>query len=309
MTSKYFRTDSLNFISSGLNERLKNFIKSPSWLNRLITLNISVFLCLWIFKLVTRVVDYLYKMPSNSIFNRFNELISCPSDLTTLLHQPWSIITSLFVHSGVWHLLFNMLILYFIGRIFLQYINEKHFLMIYFLGGIVGNIVYIISYNVFPVFSDVTNISYAVGASACVMAILSAIATFRPDHQINLFILIPISIITIAIIFVIIDILSISKENSGGHLAHLGGFFLGFIYILIFKRKLKKVSQSNTQSTKTKKYYVSKESGRPISDEEYNARKHQVNLKIDSILDKISKSGYESLSKEEKDFLFHYSKK
>ena len=294
-----------------IGESLKDFVKSPSWLNRLIVINVGVFVGMWLFRLVAGVVEFLFQFSPNTVYHRFCELVSCPADPAALLHQPWGVVTSLFVHAGFWHLFFNMLMLYVIGRIFLKYVNERHLLAVYLLGGVFGNIVYMAAYNLFPAFSGVVGTSYAVGASGSIMAIMSAITTYRPKHQVNLLILNPISLATLTICFIIIDIISIPDGNAGGHIAHIGGFLFGLIYILLMKRTIDGDKSSETAGRRAKKdkYYVSRESGRPVSDEEYNAKKHQDNVRIDEILDKISKYGYSALTAEEKDFLFHYSRK
>lgn len=178
------------------------------------------------------------------------------------------------------------------------------------MGGIFGNIVYMTAYNLFPVFSADMAHSFAMGASGSVMAIMAAITAYRPNHNVSLFLLGRMKLVWIAVAFVIIDIVSIPKGNAGGHISHIGGFLFGLIYIAIMSKKFNsKWIFKRKEKEKRTKYYVSEESGRPLSDEEYNARKHAEKLRIDAILDKISQYGYDALSKEEKDFLFHYSKK
>lgn len=292
-------------------EKLKSFFKSPSWLNRLITINVCVYLAFLLLRIVLYLCGFLFQFSSAEVLQTLTQFLSCPADFHKLLLQPWGILTSLFVHANFWHLFFNMLMLYVIGQIFLEYLNEKHLLITYFLGGIFGNLIYMLAYNIFPVFASDLPYSYALGASGSIMAVMSVITFYRPNHEITLFLFGKLRLLYLTLIFVVIDLLSIPSGNAGGHIAHLGGILFGILYVAIIRGFIntKKMKSSFNNSQKKSKYYVSKESGRPLSDEEYNARKYQEKLKIDAILDKISQYGYDALSKEEKDFLFNYSKK
>ena len=166
--------------------------------------------------------------------------------------------------------------------------------------------------------------SYAVGASGSIMAVMAAITFYRPNYSLRLLLLGNIKLIWITLIFVAIDLISIPESNAGGHIAHIGGVVYGLLYILIYgglmkhnftwqkprdPSKTREKKERKKKKKKKDKYYVSKESGRPVSDEDYNAQKVAEQARIDSILDKISQSGYGALTTEEKDFLFHYSKK
>ena len=227
------------------------------------------------------------------------------ANLECLSQRPWTIFTYMFVHEDLLHLLINLCWLYFGGKIFISYLSSKDLLATYIMGGLLGAIIYIISFNIFPAFEIVKINSLAIGASASVLSILFAAATQAPNFPINIFFLKNIQLKHIAFIAIIIDILSITQENPGGHIAHIGGAVYGYCYIRLKKQKINSnyliqkiidlLSNDNTTFIYSK----------AENDYEYNARKKNEQRKIDSILDKISKSGYDSLSKEEKDELFN----
>lgn len=316
MNNNPFQNPFMTSPNGSFKVRLTHFVHSSSWLNRLIVINVTVFLLMLIFGGLTNLLGFLFQFNAVNFRTETLNLFSCPTNLNTLLHQPWSIFTSLFMHSGFWHIFFNMVMLYIIGRIFLNFLTEKQLLSTYIFGGIFGNIIYILSYNIFPVFASVIPYSYAVGASGSIMAIMATITLRQPNYPMYLMLFGKIKLVTLTLIFVLIDILSIPKGNAGGHLAHLGGVIYGLLYGLVLnamdehKIQWPHFNRPKKQRIKKKvKYYVSTESGRPLTDEEYNARKVAEQNRVDDILDKISKSGYDALSKEEKEFLFKYSKK
>ena len=230
--------------------------------------------------------------------------LSVPSDLSTLLIKPWTLFTSIFLHFDFFHIFYNMLMLWFSGTIFIQYFKPNSLYKVYILGGLVGNILFILSYNYFPVFASIKNAAFALGASGGVLAVLIAAATKVPNQKINLLFLGSISLKWIAILFVVIDILSIPGENSGGHFAHLGGALFGFLYVILpfILQKIKPFLSFHRYKPKKQN-----SSQRPKTDEQYNRERADNRKKIDEILDKISKSGYQNLSKEEKELLFKTS--
>jgi len=264
---------------------------------------------------------FLYQInPENNQSVGISKIIgwlAVPSNIHSLFLKPWTLISYMFLQENILHLLFNILVLYFSGKIFLEYLNKQQLLLTYFLGGIFGAILYIASYNIFPAFHDSLPYSVALGSSASVLAILIAIATYIPNYQVNLMFIGKLKLKYIAITFVLLDILSIEKENPGGHIAHLGGALWGFSYINIFLKNLAldKNSKKNNFKDILKYFNFKKKSHlkevysnkRPLTDEEYNFIKSQRQKKIDNILDKISKSGYSSLTKEEKELLFKNS--
>lgn len=246
--------------------------------------------------------------------------LSVPSNIEALLTRPWTIFTYMFLHEDFLHILFNMIVLYFGGRIFMEYLPERKLLSTYILGGLTGAFFYIAAFNFFPVFSESLDYSVALGASASVLAILIAVATYVPEYSVVLFLFGRVKLKYLALVIIAIDVLSIMGGNSGGHIAHLGGAFWGFIYIYLMKRgkdltlnlktmNFRKFFKFFTKPKKQSTYRSNFDKGRPMTDEEYNARKNVDQAQIDRILEKISRSGYSSLTKEEKAMLFQSSKK
>ena len=223
----------------------------------------------------------------------------------------------MFLHEGFMHILFNLLWLYFGGRIFSEFLGDKKLISTYILGGFAGAALYIVSFNIFPVFSEVYEISRLLGASASVLAVLIAISTYMPDYTVRLLFLGNVKLKYIAIFSIVLDILSIPNSNSGGHISHLGGALFGYLYVkqlqkgkdwsLVFYRWINTLGTLFKSKPKKSKIKVVHRKSR--DDYEYNAQKVNEQERVDQILDKISKSGYDSLSKEEKDFLFKASQK
>jgi membrane associated rhomboid family serine protease len=292
----------------GIWDDIKKTFRNGSNLTRLIYINIAVFILIT----VVAVIGFLLNNPE--ISDRALNLFSVPSSFKALLLRPWTIITYMFVHKDIWHILFNMLWLYWFGRIFLEYLDQRKLVAVYFLGGICGAFVYILSFNIFPAFSGVVTESVAIGASASVMAIVIAIASYVPDYTVQLFLFGRIKIKYMALaIFILTSVMDFSV-NSGGKLAHIGGAFLGYFYIINlrhgrdigkgFNRIIDFFVTIFKPRQKLKVTYK-----KPTADFEYNKIKVQHQTKINSILDKISKGGYDSLTKEEKETLFKESQK
>jgi len=220
----------------------------------------------------------------------------------------------MFTHKDIWHILFNMLWLYWFGTIFLEYLGQKKLVAVYLAGGISGALIYIISFNVFPAFSEVLTESVAIGASASVMAVVIAIAVYVPDYSVNLFLFGRIKIKYMALaIFILTSIMDFSV-NSGGKLAHMGGALFGYIYIINLRRGkdlgkgITKVLDAAATLFKPRKKLRVKYK-KPVTDHDYNKTKAEHQAQINKILDKISKGGYDSLTREEKDLLFRESQK
>jgi hypothetical protein len=220
----------------------------------------------------------------------------------------------MFTHKDIWHILFNMLWLYSFGRIFLEYLDGRKLVAVYLLGGLSGAFVYILSFNVFPAFTGVVADSVAIGASASVMAIVIAISAYVPDYTIQLFLFGRIKIKYLALaIFVLTSIMDFSV-NSGGKLAHIGGAFFGYFYTINLRRGRDMGKGFNkildffvTLFKPRKKLKVTHK--KVATEYEYNKIKTEHQKLINNILDKISKGGYESLTKEEKETLFKESQK
>jgi membrane associated rhomboid family serine protease len=281
--------------------KLKRFIKNPSPLHRLIVINIVVYFGILCLKLFFNFVGFLFLKDHTFIFQEFVSTWLCvPADLLKLGLKPWTLFTSIFLHMDFFHIFFNMIMLWFSGSIFLYYFRPKSLYTVYILGGIIGNLLFILSYNYFPVFEAVTSHAVALGASGGVLAILIAAATKAPNQQLNLLFFGNISLKWIAIVFVILDIISIPRGNSGGHFAHLGGALFGFLFAYLPKNPIRKpVFTFHIPTIKSKP-----KAQRPKTDEQYNRDRAEQRKKVDEILDKVAKSGYQNLTKEEKDFLF-----
>ncbi|HRY33831.1 MAG TPA: rhomboid family intramembrane serine protease [Bacteroidales bacterium] len=285
--------------------------RQGSVMMRLIIINAAVFLLIRIADLFL----WLFQVQTGPVFTSISPLtfwLSVPASLPELAYRPWGIFTYMFTHEGFFHLLFNMITLYFGGQIFLQLLNSRKMLSTYILGGFTGAVFFILSYNVFPVFSDSVDQALAIGASASVLAVLIAAATYAPGLEVNLFLLGRVKLKYIALAFVLVDILSISRSNPGGHIAHLGGAAWGFLYIRFLLNKGWKQSgifQFSTKKKRKKAFRGLYTNTRPMTDEEYNARKRDQQEIIDAILDKIAKHGYDGLSREEKEILFKAGKK
>ena len=241
-----------------------------------------------------------------------NDWFSLSSNPENLLWKPWSIISYMFLHAGIFHLLFNMMMLYFAGRLFLTFFTQKQMFGMYILGGIFAGFLYIVSYNLLPAFS--VGGSKMVGASAAVMTVLIATAVYQPYYQVRLLLIGTVKLWHIAVVFVILDLIQASGSNAGGHIAHLGGALFGYIYIRLLQKgtDLSSIVTSvidffanlfkPKKKTPFKKVYKNNNVSRPASSLT-SQPKDITQKRIDDILDKISKSGYESLTKEEKDFL------
>lgn len=286
-------------------EQGKYKFRMANVVEKLIIVNVVVFILM----LLVKILLLFFKLPEDYVIN----WLLFSKDPTDMLYKPWSIITYAFMHHGMFHIFFNMLILFYFGQYFLVYLSPKKLLNFYFLGAIAGALVYMLSYNLFPAFSGVGNPNL-LGASASVMAILVGVATKVPYLGVRLFFLGTIKLWQIALFFVVFDLVRISLgTNTGGHLAHLGGAFLGYFYVKqlekgndiglwwerlsgwfvgLFASSKKKPFRTVHRNTTAKKPAPKKQD------------KSDKQKKIDAILDKISKSGYDSLSKEEKDFLF-----
>ena len=285
-------------------DQLAYRFKQLNQAEKLILVNVACF----VMPLFIRTVFYLFNIPSG-VFVGWFEL---SSDWGDLIFKPWTILTYSFMHSGFFHLFWNMYLLYFTSRLFLNIFPARTFFNVYFLGVILGGVTFLISYSIFPAFQNSSPIM--VGASAGVMATFIFIANYSPDLEVRL-IFFNVKLRYLAIAFILLDIIQIPYGNAGGHLAHLGGAALGYFYFLRLNQgtdiglPLEELSnrllnlfkkQSNLKTVyKNKSNAVSK---KKESNEDLDQKK------IDAILDKISKSGYDSLSQKEKDFLFRAGK-
>ncbi|MCX6230497.1 MAG: rhomboid family intramembrane serine protease [Bacteroidetes bacterium] len=287
-------------------DQFKYFFRQKTTLVQLIKINIYVWLAVTLISLFS----FLFQTP---ITNKVLAWLELPANTTVLLQRPWTVFTYMFLQQDFFHILFNMIMLFFGGILFTQYLGDKKLLQTYIWGGISGGLFFILAYNVFPVFAPVLPYAAALGASASVIAILVAIAVVKPDMQVQLILLGNVKLKYIAIGLVAIDLMSIDKSNPGGHIAHIGGAAYGALMALNLKYNVLKLPDfklNNIFSPKPKmKYSRNENQGRPLSDDEFNRQKAEKQKRIDEILDKISKTGYDKLTKEEKEFLFKSSNK
>ncbi len=285
---------------------LKNTFRVGSILVKLIYINVGLFILIRLLG----VLFLLFNIPGIP----FLQYLQMPSSPELLMYRPWTVITYMFTHFDFLHILFNMLWLYWFGGLFLTFFSERQLGGLYLLGGIAGAVLFMLAYNIFPYFQTVASSSYLMGASASVMAIVFAVSFYRKDLEINLFLIGRIKLIYLALFTFVIDLLAITSDNAGGHIAHIGGALFGIWFAVRIKegkdltgpmnRLLDRIVNLGKRKPKMKVTYK-----RAETDYEYNARKHRESADIDAILDKLKRSGYESLSADEKRQLFDASKK
>lgn len=287
---------------------IKRTFKEGSVLTRLIYINLGVFL------LVSIVGVGFYLSGKVNVLSYW---LSAPSDFSEILKKPWTPITYMFLHTGFIHLLFNILGLYWFGRLFLLRLDGDKLLSVYLLGGLSGAFFYAVSYNLFPVFQSESGL--LLGASASVFAILVAIAFYDPNNEINLSFIGTFKLKYIALFYVLLSVIGISNSNPGGNIAHLGGAFWGWFYIFqLGKGKdmgagiskfLDNIAISFSDLFKPKNNLKVTHKQPPRDDYEYNKLKKEEQEEVNRILEKIGKAGYDSLTKGEKELLFKQGKK
>jgi membrane associated rhomboid family serine protease len=287
---------------------IKRTFKKGSSLTRLIYINLGVFL-------IVQIIGVVYYLSEQ--INVIPEWLSVPSDFSEILKRPWTPITYMFLHTGFIHLLFNILGLYWFGKLFLYRLDGNQLLSVYLIGGLVGAIFYVVSFNVFPVFQSVNGL--LLGASASVFAILVAIAFYDPNNEIHLSFIGSFQLKYVALFYVLLSVIGISTTNPGGNIAHLGGVVWGWFYIFQLRkgkdvgaglvRFLDKMSISIQNLFRPKHNLKVTFKQTPRDDHDYNRLKKMEQEEVNRILEKIGKSGYDSLSKGEKDLLFRQGKK
>jgi membrane associated rhomboid family serine protease len=294
-------------------EEFKNAFSKPNNGHiQLIIINIVVFVVLGIFYVFSRIAGF------ENVFITIHDQFSIPPVFANFLTRPWTIITYAFAHSlnDIFHILFNMLALYWFGKLFVEYLGSDKLVALYILGALAAASFYLLIYNTVPFFKAQSDFPGMVGASGAIYAIMVGAATLLPDYTFFLLFFGPVRIKYIAGIYILLSFLGTTGANAGGNLAHLGGALMGFVYIKqlqagvnwggwitvvlnwienLFKPQAKvKVTYRKAESRSK-----SKASGASKASQE----------EIDAILDKISDRGYESLSKDEKEKLFNASKK
>jgi membrane associated rhomboid family serine protease len=282
-------------------------------LTRLIYINIGVFLIFRFIQLFMVLGGF-----SPDMIHPWLAFFSIPAEPFALLMHPWTPFTYMFLHFDFLHLLFNVLYLYWFGRLFLQIIGPGPFLKTYLIGGLSGALMYFLAINFLPAFYSHFSSTILLGASASAMAILFAVARYQPEFSVYLVLIGPVRLKYVALFALIIDLISISNlSNTGGHLAHLGGaaagLWLGWQWAIKGAPTQKMTISKAGKSFKwpilfKKKSHLSVTHKRPLSDLEYNALKVHRQKLVDQILEKIKVSGYDSLNATEKKTLFEASK-
>ena len=297
---------------------------------RLVMFNVLVFLILTTLRLLTGL-----GLPLPTLPGAFG--LATSADPAILMFRPWSAVTHMFAHTEVWHLAMNMLILWWMGGMFRGYFGDRRTLSTYLMGGLCGFVLYVVGTNLVPSFPQG---GYALGASSAVMALMVATATYLPDTVIRLFLIGPVKLKWVAIAYVVLDYVALSNgSNVGGHLGHIGGAAYGYAYmrgmqsnrdlgapmerlidwvVTTFGRSSGSSAGAGRRSRKAtrrrgkglhsvhRSVDVEGQTYRAQTDEEFNAEKKARQERIDRILDKISKVGYDQLTKEEKEFLFRH---
>lgn len=298
-------------------EEFKYAFKRPdNGLIQLLVINLAVFVILLVLEVLLTISG------NKAVYDAMVLQLMMPSDIDAFFRRPWTLITYFFTHTGFFHILFNMLFLYWFGRLIAEFMGNRKVVSLYILGGIAGGFFFMLIYNMLPFFADRVAGSAMLGASAGVFAVTVGAATLMPNYTFVLFLIGPVKIKYIAIFYVFVSFVQSTGANAGGELAHLGGALIGYLYVKqiqngtdwgrpvwavldffggLFKRKSKiRVTHSNRTST-TQSRQTTSRSG--------HVRSRADQDEIDAILDKISASGYESLTKEEKQKLFNASKK
>lgn len=299
---------------NGILDDFKNAWNKPNnGLAQIIMINIIVFLVLSILEVILTVSGV-----NETVYLAVSSRFMMPANGSHFLLQPWTLVTYFFTHEKILHILFNMLFLYWFGRIIQEFLGQKKVIALYVLGGLSGGLFYMLMYNLIPYYHDRIDGALMLGASAGVYAIVVGAATFMPNYTLFLFLFGPVKIKYIALFSLVLSFKQITGSNAGGELAHLGGAAMGFFYIIQLRKGhdygawvLSTMYWFKSFFVHTPKIKVthraepskkaSKQTGRPVSKSDQD--------EIDAILDKISQSGYDSLSKDEKQKLFNASKK
>lgn len=293
-------------------DEIKQSFNKGNYLTRLIYINAGVFL---VVKLLSVIFTLL------GISNIWISYLELPAFLQTLLKQPWSIITYMFMHHDFIHLIFNLLTLYWFGKMFIGYFSQKQLVGLYFLGGIGGALFYMLAYNFVPSLSSHLFLSYLIGASASVMAIIFALVRYIPDEEVHLALIGPVKLKYLGIAMLVLDVIGTTSINAGGSIAHIGGAVTGYFFAQLIINSGKDITEPINRvigwvndlfkQNKKPKFTVHRNTSK--TDEEWNMenknRKRENNEEIDRILEKIKKSGYANLSDEEKKRLFDLSNK
>ena len=289
----------------------KNAFQRPNNAHtQLIIINVIVFFIISITSVVFNISGF------SEVGGLVERQFSIPALFTEFLNRPWTIITYAFMHGGFLHILFNMLTLYWFGRLFVEYLGSDKLVAVYILGALFGGLFYLLAYNMIPFFMPRAPLAQMVGASAAVNAIVVAAAVLLPNYTFFMLFIGPVKIKYIASIAVALSIIGAEKNNAGGNIAHLGGALIGFVYIKQLQAGINWGGWITVTLDWFRDLFKSKPNVKVTYRSEDRSAKKAPNApgkasqtEIDAILDKISDRGYESLTKEEKEKLFNASKK
>lgn len=305
---------------SGLFEDFRSeFNKPNNTLVQLILINTVVFLVLLLTKVSLTMAEKLF------VYDFIQEQLMLPGTLSAFLHKPWTLFTYFFTHEEIFHILYNMLFLYWFGRLIDEYLGNRRLIGLYIMGGIAGGLLFLAMYNLVPYFRNQEIIPPMLGASAAAFSVAVGAATLLPNYTFHLLFFGPVRIKYIVFFFIVLSVAQSAGTNAGGNLAHLGGALMGFFYVkllqngtdlgrpiywiadgwsnLLKPKPAVKVSyrQRSNASTQASSYVSSTGTSSSISTPDQD--------EVDTILDKISRSGYESLTREEKQKLFRASQR
>ena len=290
----------------GIWDEIKASFRHGTSLTRLIFINIGIFLIIKILEMISVLAS------SPELATTVISYLAVPASVGALATKPWTPVTYMFLHQGFIHLLFNMLWLWWFGKIFMNYLDQRKVVSLYLMGGLAGALLYIIIFNLFPAFAGAVNVSVALGASASVMALVIATAVYLPEMELHLLFFGRIKLKYLALITFLITSVFDFSVNTGGKIAHIGGALMGMAYGYGLKNGKDIGAWLNSiidffvtifRPGKRMKVTYKK----PKTDYDYNKIKTERQKAIDHILDKISKGGYDSLTREEKEILFSES--
>ena len=294
-------------------ENIKQTFRQGNSLIKLIYINASVFLFL---KLII-ILLVLFNVPKE-VGETIYSYLAIPAYPAELLRRAWTPITYMFLHEGFLHFFFNMLTLFWFGKLFLMYFSEKQLVGLYITGGLLASLFYVLAFNIFPYFSPLLQQSVLLGASGSIMAIIIATAIQSPNMEMQILFLGNVKLKYIAVFFILTSFFGITSNNGGGQLAHLGGALAGYLFIVSLRqgkdltKGISSILDAIYNLFRPRKMRIRPNPNRrkaPMSDAEFNANKARKMAEIDKILDKIKSSGYESLSTEEKKRLFEQGNK
>ena len=287
-------------------DQIKQQFKTGNNLTRIIYINLGVF----IFMLLVQIIGNLFSGPQNNWQGFISQWLAMPSGFLTFLTRPWTLFTYMFLHLEFWHLFWNLILLYFTGTMFIEYLGGKRLVTAYIGGGLAGGILYFIIYNVSSVFEGQ---SMLLGASAGVWGVVAALTFYVPNLPVRLFFVLQVKLWHVAIALFIGDLLNLSNfQNPGGMLAHIGGAIFGYFLIAELRKgndlSEKAHAYTNALGGLFKKKPHLKTVHKSATKKTYNTTDNDQK-RLDDILDKIKISGYDNLSKSEKEFLFKFGKK